>query len=85
MIGARGRVDMIGPKGIVRLVIVPKDSSGPKIRVNIRKQDEPASKKDDVKSILDWDWKISTPPPNIRYFDLNKESFQDALMDILNG
>ena len=30
-------------------------------------------------------WKISTPPPKIKYLELNENSFFDALMEVING
>ena len=36
LIAAKGRVDMNGPSGTVRFVLVPKDSTAPAIRVRIR-------------------------------------------------
>ena len=85
LIGAKGRVDMRGPKGTVKFVLVPKDSNGPKISVQVRIQGEDATAKEEVKIITDWEWKISTPPPAINYIELEKESFQTALMEVVNG
>lgn len=85
LIGAKGRVDMKGPRGIVKFILAPKDSSGPKISVQIRIQGEDAHTKEEVKPITDWEWKISTPPPRINYIELEEESFKTALMEVVNG
>lgn len=85
LIGAKGRVDMKGPRGTVKFVLVPKDSSGPKISVQVRIQGEEAPVKEEVKPITDWEWKISTPPPRINYIELEEESFKTALMEVVNG
>ncbi len=85
LIGAKGRVDMKGPRGTVKFVLVPKDSSGPKISIQVRIQGEDAPTKEEIKPITDWEWKISTPPPRINYIELEEESFQTALMEVANG
>ena len=85
LIGAKGRVDMKGPRGTVKFVLVPKDLSGPEISIQVIIQGEEASAKEEVKPITDWEWKISTPPPRINYIELEEESFQTALMEVVNG
>ena len=72
LIGARGRVDMTGPKGVARLVIVPKNSTGPQVRV------EPPP-------VSEWVWKLASAPPKITFVELTEESFLDALMGVVNG
>ena len=85
LIGAKGRVDMVGPKGTVKFVLVPKDSSSPKITVKIRLQGEKMPPREKKQIITEWAWKISTPPPRISYIELEEESFQTALMEVVNG
>jgi hypothetical protein len=82
LIGARGRVDMKGPMGNVRFVIVPPDSTGPRIRITIGDSEVPA---DPIIPPETWAWKIATPPPRVTYIDLTKESFREALMGVVNG
>ncbi|GHU27452.1 hypothetical protein AGMMS50256_07360 [Betaproteobacteria bacterium] len=82
LIGARGRVDMTGPNGIVRFVIVPPGSSGPNvilIRQESQTQQVPETPPEN------WVWKISTPPPRITYIDLTDESFRSSLMGVVDG
>ena len=81
LIGAKGRVDMKGPVGIVKFVLVPKGSSGPRRRIQV----EEAPTKEEATPATDWEWKISTPPPRISYIELEEESFQAALMEVING
>ena len=85
LIGAKGRVDMKGPKGTVKFVLVPKDSSFPKISIQVLTQGEEAPAQEEIKPVNDWEWKISTPPPRINYLELEEESFQTALMEVVNG
>lgn len=77
LIGARGRVDMSGPAGTVRFVLIGWDD----IRVRTR----PETEAEGQTKMPEWVWKIATPPPGIRYLDLNAESFLDALMEVINA
>lgn len=92
LIGAWGRIDMEGKNGVVKFVLVPKNSSSPKIETTIlltredkkewqKKQDEISKNNKEADKV----WKISTPPPNIRYISLSQETFIDALMEVING
>ena len=74
LIGAKGRVDMHGPHGTVKFVLVSKAASSPMIP-----KDEPESVAEE------WAWKISTRPPNIRYIELVEESFLSAIMEVANA
>ncbi|MFH1116078.1 MAG: hypothetical protein V1792_19365 [Pseudomonadota bacterium] len=77
VIGARGRVDMTGPAGTVRFVLIGWDV----IRVRTRRERGAEAET----NIPEWVWKIATPPPRISYLDLNAESFLDALMEVINA
>lgn len=84
LIGVAGRVDIKGPKGIARLLVVPKDSSGPRIQVKVAAQGQTTSTAG-IPPVSEWVWKFASPPPAIRYTDLTEESFLDALMGVVNG
>lgn len=84
LIAAKGRVDMIGPKGQVKFVLVPKDSSGPKITVQTWVEGEEPPPKPKQREVSEWAWKIATPPPRITYIELEEESFQSAMMEVVN-
>ena len=85
LIGANGRVDMIGPNGKVRFVLVDENASAPGISVQVWVQGEVPPPEADKPSKIEWVWKISTPPPRIKYIELNSESFFDAFMEVSNG
>ena len=90
LIGAKGRVDMHGPHGTVRFVLVPKTDSSPS-PVTIR--DEPQPPAVELKTLKgtsdikyeDCVWKISTRPPAIQYIELEEESFLSAIMEVANA
>lgn len=85
LIGARGRVDMKGPKGIARLVIVPKESKGPSVHIEVILPGQTPSPRVELPPVSDWVWKLASSPPRITYTELTKESFLDALMGVANG
>lgn len=84
LIGAKGRVDMHGPHGSVKFVLVPKTASAPKIRVVEREATE--KNVDGSNPVLtEWTWKISTAPPNISYIELEEEAFLSAILEVANA
>jgi len=85
LIGAKGRIDMIGPFGKVMFLLVNKDASKPVVIRPISIGERvplPVIKKPEK---IKWTWKISTPPPNIMFVELKQESFFDAFMEVTNG
>ncbi len=83
VLGVKGRVDMHGPHGTVKFVLVPKTDSSPTIRVI---QEEYSEVKDEPEPVIEeLAWKILTPPPNIKYIELEEESFLSAIMEVVNA
>ncbi|MCP4696958.1 MAG: hypothetical protein GY862_08930 [Gammaproteobacteria bacterium] len=74
LIGVFGRIDMKGSRGTTKLVLVPKEFSEPKIEAHV-----PPLSMDRLT------WKIATPPPGIHYFELDDNSFSEALLSIIGG
>ncbi len=85
LVGARGRVDLKGPRGSTRLVVVPPNSREPKVRVSITSNGETPLAQAPIDPPETWVWKIATPPPRVTYIDLTIESFREALMGVVNG
>jgi len=79
----KGRVDVVGPAGQTRLVLVDSESLGPprKVTVSIGKPNVEAAPPKEIK----WAWKIATSPPIIQYIELTQESLFEALMEVANG
>jgi len=84
LIGVKGRVDMIGSRGTARLVLVDKDSTGPKIIVKVNPSSERAVRSPPVRA-PEWTWKIVTNGTRIRYQELTADSFYSSLMDVSRG
>jgi hypothetical protein len=81
----RGRVDMDGPRGIARLVLVPADADYAKVRAifppldGILDPNEPPAPPPE-----EWVWKIAMPRPRV-YMELVPESFRETLMGVIRG
>ncbi len=89
IIGASGRVDVIGPAGRSTLVLVPGSLDGPRIYSFISaSQEEQRTKRDSASEETKQEaleWKVATEPPNIRYLTLNEDLFFDVLVEVLGG
>jgi hypothetical protein len=86
LIGAKGRVDVVGPAGRARLILVNSKASGPTIKVAVSIGGEPELPTAEVEpKEIKWEWKIATSPPTIRYIELTQESLFRALMEVANG
>jgi hypothetical protein len=84
LIAAQGRVDLVGPCGTVKFVLVDAASKGP--RMTVSPEDEQASKRTtETQPKHDLVWKIATQPPNIHHLPLVQESFYDAIMQVTQG
>jgi hypothetical protein len=86
LIGVKGRVDVIGPAGRTRFLLVDSKASRPqfKITVGIGGNAETPPQEEPPKEIR-WAWKIATNAPTIQYIELTQESLFQALMEVANG
>ena len=84
-LGTKGRVDVVGPAGRTRLLLVNSEASGPtpKLTVRIGTPELPAV--ETAPKEITWAWKIATSPPNIHYIELTQESLFQALVEVANG
>lgn len=89
LIGTKGVVAVAGPAGNTRLMLVDRDSTGPRITVRVLtgpKLTEPelwATEASERR--VNWVWKIVTSPPTVTYIELTQDSFFQALMEVANG
>lgn len=88
LIGSKGRVDVQGPLGSARLVLIDRKVGKARelFRITISVPDEPApapgSQHDQP---VEWAWKLATPAPNIRFTDLDEESFFEMILSIADA
>ncbi len=92
IIGASGRVDLVGPVGRCMLVLVPESSEGPHIYSIIStSEEEKRQKQEELDKALEKVrhepkmWKLATEPPNIKYLTLDEDLFFDLLVEVLGG
>ena len=87
LIAAKGRVDMKGPYGTVKFVLVPQAADTPQIRTIIGTPGQfPEGPVGSIaETSIDWEWKIATQAPRIRYLPLDRDAFFDALMEVTNA
>jgi hypothetical protein len=84
LIGVRGRIDMEGPKGIVKFILTGKYSDG--VKISIKEKKAPvAAKPPKSESPEEYVWKIATSPPKVRFIELNSDTFFDSVTEVLNG
>ena len=84
LFGGKGRVDMVGPKGKIKFVLVPKGSTRPRIVVRTVDPDSP-SETDAAEPVEEWEWRIMTAPPQISYLPLDGDAFYSAMLEVING
>ncbi len=88
IVGAHGRIDMIGNDGISRFVLVDSESNRPRFRVrngaDYTMNGNNSKKRNDIPGETKFEWKISTSPPDIRYISLNEDSFSDSLIGVIH-
>jgi len=80
LIGVEGRVDLIGANGKVKFFLVNNATKAQKVSVC---EQPPLPEENGFEE--NGAWKIATNPPNLIYFDLEQDSFFDALMEVANG
>lgn len=86
LIGAKGRVDAIGPAGRTRFVLVNSEASRPQMKMTVSIGGKPDARPEEPRSKeVGWAWKISTSAPRIEYIELTQESLFQALMEVANG
>jgi hypothetical protein len=101
VIGAYGRVDLIGPRGEIKIVLVGRDITSLKSKVKIVSDATTASKPTPNITAPDLGWKIVTyierpedrryrntaprPRPQMIYIDLTEESLMQAIMEVANA
>jgi hypothetical protein len=84
LIGTIGRVDIICKNNTQKIILADKNANAPRAlsTIDLNSGNEPKSLAD---KYIDWEWKLTTNPPNIKYSSLNQDSFYDCLMEVING
>ena len=83
LIGSKGRVDVQGPHGTARFVLMNRMISEPRqlirisVSVNVPPAPPPVSESD---TPIDWAWKLATSPPDMRFIDLDEATFFNTIL-----
>ena len=85
LIGTKGRVDITGPGGSTRVMLVDKDATRPRVRIKVQTDPKRPGGPESSAHRVDWTWKFVTSPPTIRYIDLMPESLFRALLEVGDG
>jgi hypothetical protein len=90
LIGTPGGVDLIGDIAKIRFILADKDEGRPQIFAAFSwsiggKKLAMEQAENWILRKRDYVWKIITDPPDIRYIELNEDSFLGALQEVLDG
>ena len=82
--GAWGRVDLVGPAGRAKLVLVERKATSARLKVTIVDPDKPVERSPPAPR-EEWDWKIAGSPPYMTLTDLTAETLRGAILEVANG
>jgi hypothetical protein len=87
LIGMKGRVDIYGPAGVARLVLVNSKADGPRslVHVSVGIGHAPPVPPPTPPEEITWEWKIVARPPQMRFITLTPDSVFDVIMEVANG
>ena len=85
LISTKGRVDVTGPAGSTRIMLVDKDAARPRVRVTVQINPKRPPVPEPPDKPVDWTWKLVTSPPTVRYIDLTQDSLFRALLEVGGG
>lgn len=87
LIGSKGRVDVQGPRGYARLGLVDKAVTHARqliqVSVSLPGARQPAPGVSPKK--IEWAWKVITPAPEMKFLDLNEETFFDMIIGVADA
>ena len=81
VIGAAGRVDIIGPNATAKLVLVSEGAKEPEMKVNENIPNDAMER--EKRLAKKRNWKIVSTKPKIHYVELNVDTFSDVLLEII--
>jgi hypothetical protein len=87
IIGAKGRVDMLGSGGSVMLVLVDSRIKGIRDNINVSEligHKTPLKRTSEDKTPVTWEWRFVTAPPTRQYQPVNKQTIYSAIMELSN-
>lgn len=86
LIGAHGRIDLIGPRDTIKFLLVNEKSSGPIIKIIEDDSIIQPNSNPNAKNSLNLKWKIlDRDTSKLKFIELTKDSLLNALMDSIDG
>lgn len=89
LIAAKGRVDMTGRRGSVKIVLVDSRmkrlQDHIKISVNVGNDLPPKTEIEIEPQEINWEWKFITSPPTYVYQPVNEDTIYSTIMELTNG
>ena len=85
LIGAKGRFDLIGPGGTSVFLLVPEQSTEPKIEVSIKNSSDPKPIGKPKFVVEKWKWKLLDTTSGYAYTEIDVDSLSTAMMNAANG
>ena len=90
IIGTPGRVDLICNYDAIRIILADKKEKRPQVFAGISGMPEDRKRvreraEEWIQQNRHYVWKFITEPPDIRYIELNEDSFLSALQEVLDG
>jgi hypothetical protein len=93
LIGTKGRVDVQGPLGTARLSLVNKKVNNARQLIQVQvtvvrpgvTPPAPALPSPEAIRQIEWTWKLSTPPPEMKFIELTQETFFDMVLAVANA
>jgi hypothetical protein len=87
LVGAKGRVDVIGPAGKALLLLIDKkqDSWPPRVVVKVVGGGKGQSAPSKASRKIEWEWRIVTRPPERRLMEITQENLFQLIMEVANA
>ena len=85
LIGARGRVDLSGPRKTLKIVLLAKGGPVLTTRIETGGVAEESSHSMVRSDVDEAGWYIETPPPESVVVPFGEDSFRDAIMEVSDG
>jgi hypothetical protein len=89
LIGNKGRVDVLGPAGKARLILISRDATSARsmfrITAHVIGRGPAPSPPPTPPTQIDWVWKIVANSPAFEFIELTAESLFNMILEVTNG
>ena len=87
LIGSKGRVDVQGQRGRARLSLINRKITHARqlVHVSVSRPGDPLPSIKPTADNIDWVWKVISPPPELRFIDLDENSFFDMILSVADA